>query len=186
MIGVRSQPKGRVSPGLVDRLAVDTVVAISPPGGSMTLPADEQHGPVLLLGAGSGVTPLLALAEEALEGHSEAEVALVLVERTRADVLGQEIVDGLARTYPDRFRFDVLCTRPGGHPDARRVSEAVQRLMGESGETCSPPPSSAGQKVSAQRRRPAPSISAFQRPRRVTSRSRSTVGASSPDDPAAP
>ena len=130
MIGVRSQPKGRVSPALVDRLAVDTVVAISPPGGSMTLPADEQRGSVLLLGAGSGVTPLLALAEEALEGHSEAEVTLVLVERTRADVLGQEIVDGLARTYPDRFRFDVLCTRPGGHPDARRVSEAVQRLVG--------------------------------------------------------
>lgn len=91
-IAVRRKPGGRVSPCLVDALAVGDVLEIGAVAGELRWPASAQG--VLLLAAGSGITALLGLLREALAQGFSAPVTLLHYVRTpeqRAflDVLAQ-------------------------------------------------------------------------------------------------
>ena len=62
-ISVKREPRGAVSAFLHDRLAVGDVLDVMPPAGEFVLEAGA--GPIALIGGGVGVTPLLAMLEEA-------------------------------------------------------------------------------------------------------------------------
>jgi ferredoxin-NADP reductase/MOSC domain-containing protein YiiM/ferredoxin len=61
-LAVKREPAGRASTFLHDRVAVGDVLKIGAPRGDFTLDMDEM-GPVVLLSAGVGVTPVLAMLE---------------------------------------------------------------------------------------------------------------------------
>lgn len=74
-IAVRRKPGGRVSPRLVDTLAVGDVVEVGAVAGELQWPASAQG--VLLLAAGSGITAVLGLLREALAQGFSAPVTLL-------------------------------------------------------------------------------------------------------------
>lgn len=82
----------RVAGGLVserllsDRTRVGEVLTVLGPSGSFVLPAAAGPRDVLLVGGGSGITPLLALAQHLAATEPDAQVRLLLGNRREADI----------------------------------------------------------------------------------------------------
>lgn len=91
---------GRVSNWIADTLRPGDTVEAMVPAGLFCLRSEDA--PIVLLGGGSGITPLLSLAKSAL-ATTAREVALVYANRDRASVIFSEELDALAAAYPDRF-----------------------------------------------------------------------------------
>ncbi|MDP3814175.1 flavin reductase family protein [Pseudomonas sp.] len=74
-IAIKRQPGGRVSPYLLEQLAVGELLELGPVHGQLCWPAAAQG--VLLLAAGSGITPLLGLLRAALAQGCSAPISLL-------------------------------------------------------------------------------------------------------------
>jgi ferredoxin-NADP reductase len=123
---------GEVSPYLTQELRVgDTIELRGPIGGFFTWKV-EDGGPLLLVGGGSGVVPLMAMLRHHRERRSELDARLLLSARTLESMLFRAELDTL-----ERVRVHYTLTR--AHPDGwdgfeRRVDAAMLTAVG-------PPPS---------------------------------------------
>jgi CDP-4-dehydro-6-deoxyglucose reductase len=82
----------------------------------------------LLVGVGTGVAPLKALAEEALAATSRTPLVLLAGQRSESDVLWAAELEALAREYPE-FRFEPTLSLPA--PDWRGRRGRVQEHLSE-------------------------------------------------------
>ncbi|WP_315808178.1 ferredoxin reductase [Pseudomonas sp. C9-3] len=96
---VKLQPGGRVSSFLLQQLCVGDVLELGQPGGDLNWPVDGQG--VLLLAAGSGLTPLLGLLREALARGYNGPVTLLHYVRERGQKAFVAGLEALARQYPN-------------------------------------------------------------------------------------
>ncbi|MFG2498212.1 2Fe-2S iron-sulfur cluster-binding protein [Streptomyces sp. NPDC048441] len=86
----------------VTRLAVGDILEAGPPKGSFTL-VDRPGAHHVLIGGGSGITPLLSMAAAALRDDPQCKVSLVYANRTaRSTLLAEEVAD-LKDCHTDRF-----------------------------------------------------------------------------------
>lgn len=93
--------------------------------------APEDGGPVLLVGGGSGVVPLLAMLRERSAAAPDVPMALLYAARTRAEALCLDELEARGRDEPG-FGLILALSREG---EARRidraaVDEALARLPG--------------------------------------------------------
>lgn len=124
-LGVRAQPGGAVSNRLLAARPGEQLAAW-PPSGSMTTVEVATGSRALLLGAGSGITPLIAIAADLV--NRSCAVTLIVVEREPRDVVAGDLLAGLAATHADRFGVSVLATRGGdGRPDRGALVRAAGR-----------------------------------------------------------
>ncbi len=95
------QPGGAVSTHLVRSLEPGAVVRLSQADGDFTLP-DTLPRRLVLLAAGTGITPMLAMARtlEATAPHHDLDVTLVAYAATRNDLLFADELDRLAARHP--------------------------------------------------------------------------------------
>jgi ring-1,2-phenylacetyl-CoA epoxidase subunit PaaE len=102
-IGVREVPGGLFSSWLVRDLRPGDVVETLPPLGSFVpdLSAPAHHA---LIGAGSGITPLLAIAASALT-DPKARVTLIYGNRRSDSVMFADELADLKDRYPERFHL---------------------------------------------------------------------------------
>ncbi len=136
---VKRQPEGRVSNWLHTRLHVGDVIALSPAEGEFATPAD---GPILLLSAGSGITPMRAVLHE-LRARAEAGTAVDVIHvhvcRDAEDQIfadefaalsnewralrrihwhsaerGRPTIEGLVKEVPDYAHRETLLCGPAG------------------------------------------------------------------------
>jgi ferredoxin-NADP reductase len=83
---------GVVSETLVRRTRPGHVLFLAPPQGDFVLP--EHPRPLLMLTAGSGLTPVMSMIRTLVRRRSDADVVLVHSSRTLADVCGPaELLD---------------------------------------------------------------------------------------------
>ena len=95
-ITVERLDDGEVSPYLVDEAREgDRVEVRGPIGGYFVWDGDEPE-PVLLVGGGSGVAPLMAMARQRARVGSAAPMKLLLSSRTIEDVIYSEELDALS------------------------------------------------------------------------------------------
>lgn len=88
-ITVKRQPGGIASSSLHERLRVGDVLAIDPPAGDFVLP-NPLPTRLLMLSAGSGITPLIAMVRALARRPTRVEVAFVHVSRGSA-LFGAEL-----------------------------------------------------------------------------------------------
>ena len=108
-IGVREEDGGRFSGWLNQHAKPGDTIDIMPPDGRFTYcPADsEQH--VLLVAAGSGITPILSIVEEILGSDSASTATVVFINRDAAHIMFKDKLDDLKDSYLNRLRvFHVL------------------------------------------------------------------------------
>lgn len=98
-ITVQRQAGGRVSNHLHDRVHVGHHVSVSAPAGDFTLPAATPPR-VLLLGGGSGITPLMAMLQHLHREAPATRVTLIYFARSRAERIFADALDDLARQWP--------------------------------------------------------------------------------------
>lgn len=93
-----------------------------PIGGSFVWGA-QDGGPVLLLGGGTGVVPLLAMLRTRAAARSETPMLLIYSARNRAEVIAREELEARSR---DETGFDLtLITTQEGATAGRRVDRVM-------------------------------------------------------------
>ncbi len=106
-IGVKRLDGGVVSTWICDELTVGTVVEVMPPAGSFCpVVRPVRFG---LIGAGSGITPLLSIAATVLSAG--AEVLLLLGNRTAADVMFLDELSDLKDRWPAQLQLVHVLSR---------------------------------------------------------------------------
>ncbi|AKU15304.1 ferredoxin reductase [Luteipulveratus mongoliensis] len=76
---------GRVSRHLVEHTKVGDIVFLAPPQGDFLLPTGPR--PLLMLTAGSGITPVMSMIRTLLPRRADADVVLIHSSRTPEDTL---------------------------------------------------------------------------------------------------
>jgi ferredoxin-NADP reductase len=132
-ITVERLDDGEVSPYLVDVAQPGDSVGFRGPVGGWFVWRPTQPGPVLLLGGGSGVVPLMAMVRAHRQAGSDVPVRLVQSVRTPQAVLyGDELAVLAAQpeahldlTYVYTRRAPEGSTRPPGRLDAGLLAQIV-------------------------------------------------------------
>jgi len=124
---------GEVSPFLTSQLRPgDTIQLRGPIGGSFVWSSLERRTPLLLLGGGSGVVPLMCMLRHRRLSGSAIPAALLYSVRTREDVIYHEKLTDLARSDPE-FTLRITVTRdraPGWSGATGRIDvPAVQTML---------------------------------------------------------
>jgi stearoyl-CoA 9-desaturase NADPH oxidoreductase len=110
-VTVKRKDGGLVSGHLHDRVAVGSVLACSAATGDVVLP-DRRPDRLLLISAGSGITPVASMLRTlADEGHA-GEVTFLHYARSRADVPFLADLEAIAARLP-RTRLHVVTTGDG-------------------------------------------------------------------------
>lgn len=117
---------GEVSPFFHDVAQIgDTIELRGPLGGHFLWPRSFKH-PVLLIGAGSGIVPLMAMIRHRKASGELVPVALLLSSRTWGDVLFRDELLEIERLLPD-FALALTLTREttARRTDFRRRIDAL-------------------------------------------------------------
>jgi ferredoxin-NADP reductase len=118
---------GEVSPYLTDELrAGDGLELRGPIGGWFTWEAREG-GPLLLVGAGSGIAPLVAMIRHRAAARSDVPTRLLYSSRSREDTIFAEELDHLAAEDAALEVFHTLTRSqpPGWRGYARRIDREM-------------------------------------------------------------
>jgi len=102
-VTVKRVPGGLVSNHLHDRAKVGDAVAVLGPSGSFTVGDTSSPRHVVLVGGGSGITPLMSLLRTHLDASPALRFTLVYGSRGRDHVIFREALDALAARHPDRL-----------------------------------------------------------------------------------
>jgi ferredoxin-NADP reductase len=130
-------PDGEVSTYLHDVVVPGDRVELRGPIGGYFVWEASLGGPLLLIGGGSGVVPLLSMLRHRAGAGSHVPTALVYSSRTRDDVIAFEELDRLARADPSlRLLLTLTRSQPPGWTgysrriDADMLRDAIQPLGG--------------------------------------------------------
>ncbi|MFF2249891.1 1,2-phenylacetyl-CoA epoxidase subunit PaaE [Streptomyces sp. NPDC058142] len=134
-IGVRVVPGGLFSSWLVDEVRPGDVIEVMAPTGVFT-PDLSTPGHHVLVAAGSGVTPMLSIAESVLAADDRSRVTLFYGNRRTDSVMFADELADLKDLYPGRFQLaHVLSREPReaelltGRLDADRLAALVDGLV---------------------------------------------------------
>lgn len=163
---VRRVPGGVATDGwMFGTLAVGDRVRATGPLGDFHLPPapDDGGGPMVLVGGGTGLAPLVGIVRTALARHPGREVRLYHGVRGAADLYDLDRMAELADAHPG-FRFvPVLSHEPAPEGTCHRTGlptdafvEDVAGARGWSGWLCGPPPMVDAGVKAFKRRRMAP------------------------------
>jgi ferredoxin-NADP reductase/MOSC domain-containing protein YiiM/ferredoxin len=124
-ISVKLEPRGVASEYLHTGLRVRDVIEAGAPRGSFVLRPGDR--PVVLISAGVGATPVLAMLHVLASGHSTRQVWWLHGARDGAEHAFEQEAVGLIAQLPDAHRI-VCYSRPGPHD---RGFDVAGRLTGE-------------------------------------------------------
>ncbi|MDX2604248.1 phenylacetate-CoA oxygenase/reductase subunit PaaK [Streptomyces caniscabiei] len=134
-IGVREVPGGLFSSWLVHDVRPGDTVEVMAPTGAFTpdLSAPAHH---VLVAAGSGITPMLSIAESVLAADDRSWVTLFYGNRRTGSVMFADELADLKDLHPVRFQLaHVLSREPreaevlSGRLDADRLSALIDSLV---------------------------------------------------------
>ncbi|MCU0682050.1 MAG: ferredoxin--NADP reductase [Polyangiaceae bacterium] len=146
VVTVKRVPGGVGSAYVHEQLRPGQVLRARGPSGSFTYRAGAGPERLLLIGGGSGITPLMSIARTALAGSPGARVELLYANRSVRDVIFVEALAALADG--DRFRVTHFFESPGGEVPHRAgrvgasdLAAALERAGGEAAiYLCGPGP----------------------------------------------
>lgn len=126
-ITVRQEPGGKMSGYLCSELSVGDKLELEPAFGSMTLPqAKVRH--LLLLAAGSGVTPMLSLvrtlAQQSAGRTDPLRLSLLYWERDKASFIAAEELQAIAEANTN---IDVQLITTGVSGDGRISADSLDK-----------------------------------------------------------
>jgi ferredoxin-NADP reductase len=135
-ITVKRQPGGTVSNWMHDHLQVGSVVELGRPAGTFVLPTPVPTR-LLMVSAGSGITPLRAMLRELHRRAYAGDVVFVHACRARADAIFGGELAALAERWP-ALRLHPHYTSESGRLDGRALAALVSDHAGRHLLLCGP------------------------------------------------
>jgi ferredoxin-NADP reductase len=112
-ITIKRVSGGRVSNHLNERARPGETLEVRGPSGRFTLADGEPVSHLVLIGGGSGITPLMSHLRHQLGSEAGPRVTLLYGNRGERDVIFREALDALAVEHASRFRLRYLLSEPG-------------------------------------------------------------------------
>jgi ring-1,2-phenylacetyl-CoA epoxidase subunit PaaE len=136
-VGVRLLPGGAFSGWAVDHLRAGQTLQVLPPQGRFNVPLDPQaRRHVLLIAAGSGITPVLSLIRTMLAREPHTRCTLIYGNRKLASTMFREELEDLKDRHLTRFTLHHVFSREAqdaplfnGRLDAERIGTFLQTLV---------------------------------------------------------
>lgn len=113
-ITIKRVANGEISRYWHDRVRAGTLLQALPPAGRFTLDSATDGSPrdIVLIGAGSGITPLFSILKQVLVQESESRVTLLYASRRERNIIfGQQLADW-QRRYPERLKIIHVLSQP--------------------------------------------------------------------------
>jgi ferredoxin-NAD(P)+ reductase (naphthalene dioxygenase ferredoxin-specific) len=111
---IRKVPDGRVTEYVFDQVKPGDTIRISGPLGSAYL-RRKHEGPMLCVGGGTGLAPVLSIVRGALEGGMTNPIHLYFGVRSEQDLYDVQRLQTLASEYPNLRVQVVVATGPAGN-----------------------------------------------------------------------
>ncbi|HCD20001.1 MAG TPA: ferredoxin reductase, partial [Alphaproteobacteria bacterium] len=135
-VGIKRVEGGAFSGHAMTGFAVGDVVEVMTPQGRFTYDgharSTESGDHILLLAAGSGITPILSIASTALAASRSAQVTLVYGNRNTASIMFRDLVEDMKDRYLDRLRLVHVLSREArdvdllnGRVDGAKITSLV-------------------------------------------------------------
>lgn len=137
-VGVKRVPGGLFSAWAVEELKAGDVVEAMPPEGRFGLSPDPATPPrtVLLVAAGSGITPILSIASSILAREPASRVVLLYGNRSAGSIMFRTALEDLKDRYLARFSVVHVLSREKhelaalhGRLDAERIRALLPGLL---------------------------------------------------------
>lgn len=134
-VTVKRIEDGRVSNWVNDHLTVGDSLEAMRPAGVFCL--SDRATPVVLFGAGSGITPVISLLKSVLVSTSR-RVELVYANRDRESIIFRRELDDLAARYPERLRLVHRLDSESGFIDREDVLSYIGECLDADFYVCGP------------------------------------------------
>ncbi len=122
---------GKVSNYLLDELNAGDTLAVMPPDGKFLAKTEpSQRKTYYLIGAGSGITPLMSIARKVLADETGSAVHLLYGNRAEDTIIFREELDTMAREYRGQFTVNHVLSQP-----ARKKASGLGGLFGKTKPT---------------------------------------------------
>lgn len=136
-VTVKRVDHGKVSSFVHTQVKAGDVIEVFPPMGNFKIttdPANARH--LILLGGGSGITPLMSILKSILFAEPKSRVSLIYGNRDEASIIFNRELEQLSESHPDRLRVIHILSDPSeawfgmkGLPLRHVVLGIVQDLM---------------------------------------------------------
>ena len=136
-VTVKRTADGYGSNWICDHVGVGDQIEVLPPSGVFT-PADLD-APILLLGAGSGITPVMSLLKSALLKGS-GRLVLVYANRSENDVIFTDELQDLQNRHPQRLTVVHWLESVQGLPTAGKLATLLRPFKAYHAYMCGPGP----------------------------------------------
>ena len=112
-ITIKRVKGGRSSNYIRDYLKAGDIVEVLPPMGNFTLrPYYDQPRNHIMIGAGSGITPLMSMIKSVLHHEPESKVTLWYGNRDESSIIFKNQLIKLNQQYPKRLHLHFTLSRP--------------------------------------------------------------------------
>ncbi len=97
---------GRMSNALNEGIQLGTVIEVMPPDGRFYSEMNTSHQKqYVLIGGGSGITPLFSIIRTVLKAEPNSTITLIYGNRDEKSIIFKEDLDKLATAYPNRLQI---------------------------------------------------------------------------------
>lgn len=137
VVTIKRVPNGRASNFIRDTFKAGDSVNILPPMGKFAVtlnPANAKH--YVLIGAGSGITPLMSMVKSILQAEANSVITLWYGNRTEKSIIFKDELDKLQKKYGKRLSITYLLTQSGwfwrgekGRLDKKKVTDLLAKLF---------------------------------------------------------
>ena len=124
---IRRLPGGRVSNYLLDHLKAGAKVEATTPAGEFFLDEGAADEKLLMLSAGSGVTPVMSMVRWLLARRPDADIHFIYSARSEQDIIFREELISMAHRHPN-FRLDLFLDNTSGGRDRHDGFLTPERL----------------------------------------------------------
>ncbi len=139
-VTVKRVATGRVSNHLNDLVAAGTTLEVMKPAGVFCLAErPEADRPLVLFGAGSGITPIISVVKTALATTSRP-VRLLYANRDARSIIFEDELRALERAHPERFAVEHSLDDREGFVDVERARRFVAGQTAADFYICGPGP----------------------------------------------
>ncbi|WAC09870.1 ferredoxin--NADP reductase [Dyadobacter pollutisoli] len=112
-ITVKRVPNGEISRFWIDTVRENDTFTALPPSGRFVLEASTgQPRDIVLVGAGSGITPLFSILKQALTLEQENHVTLIYASRNVRNTLFHEQIIAWQKRFPERLQVIHIHSQP--------------------------------------------------------------------------
>jgi ring-1,2-phenylacetyl-CoA epoxidase subunit PaaE len=126
-VTIKRVPGGKVSNYLLDNAEVGQEIEVMEPLGNFCITCDAgETRNVILLGAGSGITPLMSILKGVLREEPNSKVTLLYGNRDEHSVIFKDQLEQLRAENPDRLQIAYIYSQPKDNCEYRgRMNQSL-------------------------------------------------------------